>query len=152
MFPLQDINEARTVPFVTYFLILINCLVFFVELSHGEGQELENFVRQYGLIPARFFGDIGAHQASTIVSSMFLHSGWGHIVGNMWFLWIFGDNIEDQFGHFGYLIYYLFTGTCAALTHLTSLRICLIHRGRKPKLISSGIGKTHKEKASNLLI
>jgi len=116
MFPIRDINESETIPIVTYLIIFANCLMFFFELAQGQGVALEAFFKQFGFVPALFFGSPGLAETGTIFSSMFLHSGWGHIIGNMWFLWIFGDNVEDRFGHIGYALYYLFTGACAALT------------------------------------
>jgi membrane associated rhomboid family serine protease len=115
MFPIKDLNESRTVPGVTYLIILLNCLVFLFELSLGQGNQ-ESFFLQYGFVPEHFFGDMGLSAIESIFSSMFLHSGWAHVLGNMWFMWIFGDNVEDELGHFGYLLFYLFTGICAALT------------------------------------
>jgi membrane associated rhomboid family serine protease len=115
MFPIKDLNEARTVPIATYLIILLNSLIFLFELSLGQGNQ-ESFFQQYGLVPANFFSQSTLSGIESIFSSMFLHAGWAHVIGNMWFMWIFGDNVEDEFGHPGFVLFYLFTGVCAALT------------------------------------
>lgn len=114
MFPLQDTTPSRGVPIVTWTLIAINVLVFMAEASMGE-VELEQFLRAYGLVPVRFLDDFSVLQVLTVFSSMFLHGGWAHLIGNMWFLHIFGDNVEDRLGRFNYLVFYLATGLCAAM-------------------------------------
>jgi membrane associated rhomboid family serine protease len=115
MFPIRDLIESRTVPIISYLIILLNCIVFLFELSLGEGNQ-ETFFQQYGFVPSYFFSNPGLSEAESIFSSMFLHAGWAHVIGNMWFMWIFGDNVEDRFGHIGFIFFYLFTGLCAALT------------------------------------
>jgi len=119
MIPLKDLAPRRTVPFVTFLLILTNVLVFFYQLSLGPrgGQE---FAVIYGEVPLRtqlaLEGQIPlAAGFVPFFTSMFLHGGWLHIIGNMWFLWIFGDNVEDQLGHFSYLIFYLICGLGSGL-------------------------------------
>jgi membrane associated rhomboid family serine protease len=108
MFPLGDDNsQRRAVPFVTYILIAINVLVFLLELQEGD-----EFIRQWAFIPGRFTADPGANIV-TIFSAMFMHGGWMHLGGNMLYLWIFGDNVEDRFGHFKFLLFYLATGIAA---------------------------------------
>jgi membrane associated rhomboid family serine protease len=110
MFPIGDDNsQRRTVPVVTHVLIGLNVLMFLVELSAGEG-----FIQQWAFIPA----DFAAHPAAkvvTIFSAMFMHGGWLHLLGNMLFLWIFGDNVEDRFGHAKFLVFYLIAGIAATL-------------------------------------
>jgi membrane associated rhomboid family serine protease len=109
MFPLRDNQPSYSTPVVTIALIVVNLLVFFYEISLGP---LENaFIDQYGLTPDNF-------HVSAIFTSMFLHSGWFHVLGNMWFLWIFGDNIEDLLGHGKYLVFYLACGVAAAITQV----------------------------------
>ena len=107
MIPLRDVIPSRTFPFVTIVIIVLNALAWLLELSF-EPRELEQFLYSYGMVPAHL-------QASTLVTSMFLHASWSHILGNMWFLWIFGDNVEDRFGHGRFLVFYLLCGIAAAM-------------------------------------
>jgi membrane associated rhomboid family serine protease len=110
MFPLRDTQPSNSRPVVTVLLIVFNLLVFLYEFSL-DPYSRNHFIALYGLTPDRF------HLAN-VFTSMFLHGGWMHVLGNMWFLWIFGDNIEDVLGHFRYLLFYLLCGVAAALTHL----------------------------------
>ncbi len=114
MFPLKDNVESQTLPIVTWLIIALNIFVFLIELSIGS-QNLEPFLQTYGFIPANFFSHISLAQGAPILFSMFLHAGWGHLIGNIWFLYIFGDNVEDRLGHFPYLFFYILTGFVAAL-------------------------------------
>ena len=107
MFPVSDVIPSRTTPFVTVGLIALNALAFFYELGLTR-PELQVFTQLYGVVPAYFAWP-------TVVTSMFLHGGWMHFLGNMLYLWIFGDNVEDRLGHVGYLLFYLFCGAVAAL-------------------------------------
>ena len=110
MFPIGDDNtQRRSFPVVTYVLIALNVLMFLVELSGGD-----QFVQEWAFIPARFSAD-PMGQAVTIFTAMFMHGGWLHLFGNMLFLWIFGDNVEDRFGHLQFLIFYLLVGIAATL-------------------------------------
>jgi len=105
MFPLGDDNsQERTVPVVTFALIGLNVLVFLLELAGGD-----QFITDWAFVPARFSEHPAANMA-TIFSAMFMHGGWLHLGGNMLFLWIFGDNVEDGFGHVKFLIFYLLAG------------------------------------------
>jgi membrane associated rhomboid family serine protease len=116
MIPLRDAIRPRTFPFVNIALILINLLVWLFQLSLGNRGEA--FVMHYGLVPVRFFWGLRHDIADSVVpvfSSMFLHGGWFHVIGNMWFLYIFGDNVEDRIGHLQYLFFYLFCGIGAAM-------------------------------------
>jgi membrane associated rhomboid family serine protease len=106
MIPLRDVIPSRTFPFVTITIIVLNALAWMLELSLGR-RDLEQFIYAYGMIPADF-------HAPTLVTSMFLHGSWSHILGNMWYLWIFGDNVEDRFGHGGFIVFYLVCGFAAA--------------------------------------
>ncbi len=108
MFPVGDDNSSvSTVPVVTYGLIVANILFFLVELSGGD-----DFIRQWSFIPSRFSQDpIG--NAPTIFTAMFMHGGWMHLFGNMLYLYIFGDNVEDRFGPIKFLIFYLVAGIAA---------------------------------------
>ena len=108
MFPVGDDNsQRRTFPYVTTALVVLNVLVFLLELSQGE-----KFITEWAFIPARFSGEPGA-DAVTIFTAMFMHGGWMHLIGNMVFLWIFGDNVEDRIGHVKFLIFYLLAGLAA---------------------------------------
>jgi membrane associated rhomboid family serine protease len=103
--PLRDVIPSRTTPFVTIGIIAVNALVFWFELSLP-ALTRQVLLRDFGIVPAAFAWP-------TLVSSMFLHGGWLHVIGNMWFLWIFGDNVEDRLGHFRYLAFYLLCGMVA---------------------------------------
>jgi membrane associated rhomboid family serine protease len=108
MFPIGDDDSARrTTPVVTFALIALNILVFFIELNGGDA-----FLKQWAFIPSRFSSNpVG--EACTIFTAMFMHVGWLHLFGNMLYLWIFGDNIEDEFGHLQFLAFYLLCGIAA---------------------------------------
>lgn len=108
MFPIGDDNSARrSVPIVTYALIAMNLVVFFLELQSGE-----QFIRTWAFIPERFTGN-PAGDAFTVLSAMFMHGGWLHLGGNMLYLWILGDNVEDRFGSVRFLLFYLVAGVAA---------------------------------------
>ena len=110
MIPLRDSLPSRSFPTVTVWLIVINVAVFLFEWSL-EPFSRTHFVGAYAMIPSQF------HPAS-LVTSMFLHGGWMHLIGNMWFLWIYGDNIEDILGRVKYVLFYLGCGVAAGLVHL----------------------------------
>jgi membrane associated rhomboid family serine protease len=110
MFPLRDTEPSYSKPVVTILLIVVNILVFLFEFSLDPDTQ-NGFIAAYGLIPDQF-------HFSNIITSMFLHGGWMHVLGNMWFLWIFGDNIEDILGHGKYLLFYLLCGVVAALAQV----------------------------------
>jgi len=115
MIPLRDTTKSNTFPFINITFITFNILIFFHEQSLGS--HLNDFIHQYGLIPAVLFSKSDLSLIDRLipfVSSMFLHGGWMHIIGNMLFLYIFGHNIEDRMGHFKYLLFYLSTGFIAA--------------------------------------
>lgn len=117
MIPLRDTNPRYTVPFVNYSLITINILIFLFQISLG--RNLENFVYTFGLIPGRLteqiqYYDFGFSTFLPVFSSMFMHGGWMHLISNMLFLYIFGDNVEDRIGHLKYLLFYLLSGIGAA--------------------------------------
>lgn len=110
MIPIRDTQPSYSTPVVTILLILVNVLVFLFEASL-DPYSRNHFIAVYGFVPDH------AH-ASSMITSMFLHGGWMHLIGNMWFLWIFGDNVEDVLGHNKYLLFYLLCGIAAAATHL----------------------------------
>jgi hypothetical protein len=120
MIPFRDNIPSRSFPVITIFLVLINVLVFFYELSLGGA--LEPFIEQYGVTPAAVFAwprsDLPfLAVALPFLTSMFLHGGWLHLIGNMWYLWIFGDNVEDRLGHSTFLLFYLLSGLGAGIVH-----------------------------------
>jgi membrane associated rhomboid family serine protease len=107
MIPLRDIIPSRTRPYITVTIIVLNALAWFFEIGLP-ADVLPSFLRVYGVVPADF-------HASTLVTSMFLHGSWMHVIGNMWYLWIFGDNVEDRLGHGRFIFFYLLCGIAAAL-------------------------------------
>ncbi|MEW5938681.1 MAG: rhomboid family intramembrane serine protease, partial [Chloroflexota bacterium] len=113
MIPLYDTLRTRRFPLVNWAIIAVNALAFLHELQLGPSA-LTGFVNTWGLVPARLFADPSSAWV-TIFTSMFLHGGWLHIISNMWALVIFGDNVEDRMGKSGYLLFYLLSGTAAAL-------------------------------------
>ena len=127
MIPLRDDTPRYSTPYVTYFIIALNTVVFLFELSVGaqSPRALNSLMYQFGVLPQHFERALaGVSRFSfpglllTILTSMFLHASWLHIIGNMWVLWIFGDNIEDYLGHFSYLLFYLVSGFGAMFTHI----------------------------------
>src|SRR5574338_1603768 len=112
MIPLYDTVRTRKFPFVNVLLIVLNVLAFLYE-SQLTPQELERFISTWGLVPANLTSN-PTGQWMTIFTAMFLHGGWFHLLSNMWFLYIFGDNIEARLGGFRYLIFYLLSGVAAA--------------------------------------
>lgn len=113
MMPLgDDDRDRRITPVVTYVLIAINVLVFFLELSSGEA-----FIERWAFVPSRFLADpVG--DFATLFTAMFLHAGWAHLLGNMLYLWIFGDNVEDRLGHGLFFVFYILCGLAATFAQL----------------------------------
>lgn len=131
MIPLRDDVPSRSVPFVNYGLIALNLGFFVMEL--GMGERIERFFFQAAVIPSLYTGPDRALGAAEVLTttvnpelglrtlmSMFLHGGWAHFLGNMLYLWIFGDNIEDRMGHLRYLVFYLLCGWAASYAHIWS--------------------------------
>ena len=113
MFPIGDDDSDRKIfPIVTYALIVLNVLFFFVELGGGDA-----FIQKWAFVPARFIANPVA-DSLTLFTAMFMHAGWLHLGGNMLYLWIFGDNVEDRFGHVKFLIFYLVCGLAATFAQL----------------------------------
>jgi membrane associated rhomboid family serine protease len=110
MIPLRDVIPSRTKPVITISLIVINVLIFLFQASLSDGAQ-EAFVYAFGLVPAYF-------SFATVFTSMFVHGGFAHLIGNMLFLWIFGDNVEDRLGHGRYLTFYFLCGFLAAMSQL----------------------------------
>lgn len=127
MIPLRDDQPRFSTPYINYFLVGLNTVIFLFELSIGaqSHRALNRVIYEFGIVPSRFAGLLaGSAHADfpatilTIFTSMFLHASWLHIIGNMWVLWIFGDNIEDYLGHFAYLTFYIACGFAAAIAHI----------------------------------
>ncbi len=116
MIPIRDEIPTRSVPVVNYLLIGANVFVFLLMLFSGPAQE--KLVYQFAMIPSNFAGGVDMGDITDIFTSMFMHAGFAHIIGNMLYLWIFGDNVEDRLGHVGYLFFYLAGGVLASLAHL----------------------------------
>ena len=138
MIPLRDTIPSRTAPVVTVALIVVNVLVFFHETALGP--YLPQFIEHYGLVPyvfvhwdEQFGGPLDPARFLPLFTSMFWHGGWLHLIGNMLYLWIFGDNVEDRLGHVRYLLFYLLAGTAAGLT-----QVALNPLSRLPTVGASG--------------
>ncbi len=127
MIPIRDDAPRLTVPFVTWTLIVVNVVVFVYQFALSiESPRAElAFVVSYGVIPARVSAVITGNESMVagmlpVLTSMFLHGGWMHLIGNMWFLWIFGDNVEDELGHGIFLLFYVCCGVIAAVAQFLS--------------------------------
>src|SRR5438552_19186997 len=107
MIQLLDVIPSRTTPYITVTIIILNALAWLFEISLPP-EQVTQFLYVYGVVPASF-------SAPTLITSMFLHGSWSHVIGNMWYLWIFGDNVEDRLGHGRYIIFYLLCGIVAAI-------------------------------------
>ena len=124
MFPLKDNIPTDKKPIVTVAIIAANLLIFFYQLSLGEN--LNFFLFKYGAIPFEItHGQEVTSQAAvpiplTLFTAMFLHGGWMHVIGNMWYLWIFGNNVEDKLGHFRFVVFYFLAGLIASLTYVAT--------------------------------
>jgi rhomboid family protein len=105
--PLRDVIPSRTTPYITITIIALNALAWLFELSLPH-DVLNEFLTAYGVVPAYF-------AAPTLITSMFLHGSWSHVLGNMWYLWIFGDNVEDRVGHGRFIVFYLLCGIVASI-------------------------------------
>ena len=135
MFPYHDENETRRTPYVTYLFIALNVLAWFVLQGAGTTLALARSVCELGLIPGELTGSLApgtpfpmgdglvcltdpGRQFSNVITSMFLHGSWMHLLGNMWFLWLFGNNIEDSMGRARFVVFYLLCGVAAALAQV----------------------------------
>lgn len=125
LIPIRDVQMTRTIPYINWILIIVNILVFSFQLGLPE-PALQAFVVKWGVIPGiltqqkclppQIVQQTGGWLS--LFTSLFIHVGWVHLIGNMLYLFIFGDNVEDLLGHFRYLIFYLAVGVCASLTHV----------------------------------
>jgi membrane associated rhomboid family serine protease len=124
MIPIRDTIRSRHTPYVTYMIVAINVMAFFSVNLSLPPRSLNAFFQLYGILPVRYSHSLVSHQFTLLeqvlpfLTSMFLHGGFLHIVGNMWVLWIFGDNVEDWFGHLPFALFYLFCGVTSGLIHL----------------------------------
>ena len=123
MFPIKDDQPRYSTPYINTFLIVLNILIFFYQWTLGP-RAGEAFIKIYGEVPSHLLAFLSgspryslADVVVPLFTSMFLHGGWMHVLGNMWWLFIFGDNVEDYLGHFLYLVLYLVSGVAAALLH-----------------------------------
>jgi rhomboid family protein len=107
MIPLRDVIPSRTTPYITVTIIALNAIAWLYEVALPH-EQLNEFLSFYGVVPAYFTWP-------TLITSMFLHGSWSHVIGNMWYLWIFGDNVEDRVGHGRFIVFYLLCGILAAL-------------------------------------
>ncbi len=114
MIPLRDVIPSRTTPYITITIIVLNALAWLFEISLPH-DVLNEFLTVYGVVPASF-------SVPTLITSMFLHGSWSHVLGNMWYLWIFGDNVEDRVGHGRFIIFYLLCGSVAGLGRSPPIR------------------------------
>ncbi len=135
MFPLRDENPTEITPWLTFALIGANVAAWLVLQGAGAGEAFHGSLCRWGMIPGELTGAIadgtlierggfrcraGGATWSTVLSSMFMHGNWGHLILNMWFLWVFGNNIEDALGHGGFLLFYLAAGVLGAAAHVAS--------------------------------
>ena len=135
MFPYHDENQTLRTPIVTFVLIAVNVLAWLLVQGAGATEPLARSVCELGLIPGELTASLPAgsrfpmgeglvcltdpgRQTSNVITSMFLHGSWMHLLGNMWFLWIFGNNVEDSMGHLRFLVFYLLAGLAAAGAHI----------------------------------
>ena len=128
MLPIGDDNTSRrSVPMATYVLVILNVLVFFVELNSGNA-----FIERWSVVPRRLLANPG-NDFLTVFTAMFMHGGWLHLLGNMLYLWIFGDNVEDSFGSSRFMVFYLLCGIGATLA-----QVAADPRSNVPNLGASG--------------
>ncbi len=119
MIPIRDTIPSVRFPAVTVGLICANAIVFIIELNLG-ARGLDQLFLHWGIIPLRFTSPRYEANYLTLLSSLFLHGGWMHIIFNMWSLWIFGDNVEDRMGRVGFLIFYILSGLAAGVGHVAT--------------------------------
>lgn len=132
MFPIRDSIRSHSVAFITWAIIIGNCIVFLGEIFMPRDL-LPEFIETFGVVPAVFLANPSVFAWGTILSSMFIHAGWGHLLGNIWFLHVFGNHVEEKVGHIRYLLLYLFTGICACMAH-----VCAMPHSNLPVVGASG--------------
>ena len=132
MIPLRDANPTRNTPFVTYTFVAVNVVVFLAELFLDTQGQLERFITDWGVVPVELVNDPFG-EWPTLLSSMFLHGGWAHLLGNMLYLWVFGDNLEDRMGPVRFVIFYVLTGLVA-----TGAQIAINPQSSIPTIGASG--------------
>jgi membrane associated rhomboid family serine protease len=124
VFPLHDDIPSERFPFVNYALIALCVVAWLLEL--GQGEHLDRFLMAWAVVPSEFLSALGprggtqADELVTPISAMFLHGGWMHLIGNMWFLYVFGDNVEGRMGHFKYSLFYLTSGLAATFAQIAT--------------------------------
>jgi membrane associated rhomboid family serine protease len=124
MFPIGDENDHSGIAFVSIGLVALNVLAFLLEISQPSPAALQSFIEAWGVVPREYAAgrdlppQIPYPYWSTLITSMFLHGGWGHLGGNMLFLWIFGDNIEHRVGHLRFILFYMLCGLAAGIAHI----------------------------------
>jgi membrane associated rhomboid family serine protease len=120
MIPLRDENPTELTPFVTVLLIAVNVVAWVLVQGAGAPAQVETSVGAFGTVPCELTGACAVQGLgwSGLLTSMFMHGGWGHLIGNMVFLWVFGNNIEDSMGHLRFLVFYLLCGVAAGLAHI----------------------------------
>ena len=118
MIPIRDENPTHSIPIITYLLIALNIIVFVFQIMLGSSNE--QFIYQFALIPAEVTTTLSLDGIFNIFTSMFMHAGFAHLGGNMLYLWIFGDNVEDRLGSGRYLFFYILGGTIASMAHIVS--------------------------------
>ncbi|MHB1341736.1 MAG: rhomboid family intramembrane serine protease [Coriobacteriia bacterium] len=120
MIPIRDENPVRSVPWMTLLLMAVNIAVFLYESSLADA-DLLRFITEWGLVPSRFLASpTSPVQLATVFTSMFMHAGWLHLIGNMLYLWIFGNNVEDRLGPLGFLGFYVIAGTVASAAQIAA--------------------------------
>ncbi len=119
MIPLRDTQPSERFPIVNWVIIIINAIIFIFELTLNDA-EAEIFFYKFGLVPSQV--SLTSGNQYTFFTNMFLHGGWGHFIGNMWILYIFGDNVEDRMGSIRYLFFYIIAGLVASFTHFMLYR------------------------------
>lgn len=138
MIPITDANPARRFPIINLSLIALNVIVFLYELTLST-RALDRFIAAWGVTPSNIYLALEHPLAAppsiwlTLITAQFLHAGWAHIIGNMLFLWVFGDNIEDVLGHLGYLFFYLIAGVAAGI-----VQVFVMGPSRIPMIGASG--------------
>ncbi|MBI2913927.1 MAG: rhomboid family intramembrane serine protease [Chloroflexi bacterium] len=136
LIPVSDAVRSRTTPYVNIGLILANVIVFFYELSLS-AREINRWFVEHGVVPVRLIDWLenpsGLEQPLTVLTAAFIHGGWLHLLGNMLFLWVFGDNVEDALGHVRYLLFYLLAAVGAV-----ALQVALDQNGTIPMIGASG--------------